>query len=84
MSAGLVHSLILMNDGSLWGCGNKGTESRFPDVNSAHPVYNAICNAVDKNSMNASITGEFEIDKSVSDSDALLVIRSLKDLNKIK
>ncbi|HEX3018911.1 MAG TPA: S-layer homology domain-containing protein [Chitinispirillaceae bacterium] len=61
-----------------------GTESRFPDVNSSHPVYNAICNAVDKNVMNASMNGEFGIDKPVSGPDALLIIRSLKDLNKIK
>lgn len=61
-----------------------GTESRFPDVNPSHPVYNAICNAVDKNVMDASMNGEFGIDKPVSGPDALLVIRNLKDLNKIK
>ncbi len=61
-----------------------GTESRFPDVNAAHPVYNAICNAVDKNVMDASMSGEFGIANPVSGADALLVIRNLKDLNKIK
>jgi len=61
-----------------------GTESRFPDVNPAHPVYNAICNAVDKNVMDALMNGEFGIEKAVSGPDALLIIRKLKDLNKIK
>jgi hypothetical protein len=61
-----------------------GTGSRFPDVNSSHPVYNAICNAVDKNVMDASMNGEFGMEKTVSGPDALLVIRKLKDLNKIK
>lgn len=61
-----------------------GTESRFPDVNPSHPVYNAICNAVDKNIMDASMNGEFGMEKPVSGPDALLVIRNLKDLNKIK
>jgi Tfp pilus assembly protein PilF len=61
-----------------------GTESRFPDVNPSHPVYNAICNAVDKNVMDASMNGEFGIDKPVSGPDALLIIRNLKNLNKIE
>jgi len=60
-----------------------GTESRFPDVNSSHPSYNAICNAVDKNVLDAEMNGEFGLDKSVSGPDALLAIRKLKDLNKI-
>jgi tetratricopeptide (TPR) repeat protein len=60
-----------------------GSESRFPDVNSSHPAYNAICNAVDKNVMDAEMNGEFKPSDSVSGPDALLVIRALKDLNKI-
>jgi len=61
-----------------------GTESRFPDVNPSHPAYNAICNAVDKNVMDAEMNGEFKPSESVSGPDALLVIRALKDLNKIE
>lgn len=61
-----------------------GTESRFPDVNQAHPVYNAICNAVDKGIMSADMSGAFGIEKSVSGADALLIIRNLKNLNKIE
>ncbi|MBD3393135.1 MAG: tetratricopeptide repeat protein [Chitinivibrionales bacterium] len=60
-----------------------GSESRFPDVNPSHPAYNAICNAVDKNVMDAEMNGEFKPDASVSGPDALLVIRNLKELNKI-
>lgn len=61
-----------------------GTESRFPDVNQSHPAYNAICNAVDKGVMDAAISGEFGLEKPVSGPEALLVIRKLKDLNKIE
>jgi hypothetical protein len=61
-----------------------GTESRFPDVNPSHPSYNAICNAVDKNVLDAEMNGEFGLDKSVSGPEALLAIRKLKDLNKIE
>jgi hypothetical protein len=60
-----------------------GSESRFPDVNPSHPAYNAICNAVDKNVMDAEMNGEFRPGDSVSGPDALLVIRNLKELNKI-
>lgn len=59
-----------------------GTQSRFSDVNASHPSYNAICNAVDKNIMDASINGEFGPEKSVSGPEALLVIRKLKELKK--
>ena len=59
-----------------------GSQSRFPDVNSSHPAYNAICNAVDKGIMSAEISGEFSGEKSVSGPEALLVIRKLKELQK--
>ncbi len=60
-----------------------GSESRFPDLNSSHPAYNAVCNAVDKGIMDAQMNGEFQLTKAVSGADALLVIRKLKELNKI-
>jgi tetratricopeptide (TPR) repeat protein len=60
-----------------------GSESRFPDVNPSHPAYNAICNAVDKGVMDAEMNSEFKPSASVSGPDALLVIRNLKELNKI-
>jgi hypothetical protein len=60
-----------------------GSQSRFPDVNSSHPAYNAICNAVDKGIMEADIKGTFGPDQSVSGPDALLVIRKIKELTKI-
>ncbi len=60
-----------------------GTETRFPDVNPSHPAYNAVCNAIDKNVMDAAMNGEFRMADHVSGADALLVIRKLKELNKI-
>jgi len=61
---------------------NIGSTSRFPDVNSSHPSYNAICNAVDKGIMSAEMNGEFGLNKSVSGPEALLVIRKIKELQK--
>lgn len=56
--------------------------SRFPDVNTSSPYYNAICNMVDKGIMKADMSGEFGIDQGVSGAQALLVIRLLKELKK--
>ncbi len=58
-------------------------KSRFPDVNTSHPCYNAICNAVDKGVMDADLKGLFKPEESVSGPDALLIIRKFKELNKI-
>jgi tetratricopeptide (TPR) repeat protein len=56
--------------------------SRFPDVNTSSPYYNAICNMVDKGIMKAEMSGEFGIENPVSGAEALLVIRLLKELKK--
>jgi Tfp pilus assembly protein PilF len=58
------------------------SSSRFPDVNPSSPYYNAICNAVDKNIMDANISGEFGASNTVSGPEALLVIRKMKELKK--
>jgi len=57
-------------------------QSRFPDVNPGAPYYNAICNMVDKNIMNANISSEFEPLRPVSGAEGLLAIRALKELKK--
>lgn len=57
-------------------------ESRFPDVNPSSPYYNAICNAVDKNIMDAQLNGEFRALDPVSGPDALLIIRAIKDMRR--
>ncbi len=59
-------------------------ESRFPDVNSSHPAYNAICTCVDRGIMAATISGEFGARLPVSGPDALLTIRQLKNFLKIE
>lgn len=56
--------------------------SRFPDVNVGSPYYNAICNAVDKNVMDANLAGEFRMLDPVSGPDALLIIRAIKDMRR--
>lgn len=56
--------------------------SRFPDVNVGSPYYNAICNAVDKNVMDAALNGEFRALDPVSGPDALLIIRAIKDMRR--
>jgi tetratricopeptide (TPR) repeat protein len=75
--------IAILGDQSL-ATKNIGDEkSRFPDVNPSHPSYNAICNTVDKNIMDADLNGAFGPEKSVSGPDALLVIRKIKELNKL-
>ena len=73
--------IAILHDASL-ATKHIGSESRFPDVNPSHPVYNAICNSVDKGVMDANMNGEFGLEKAVSGPEALLVIRKLKELQK--
>ena len=57
-----------------------GTQSRFPDVNSSHFAYNAVCLSVDRGIMQAGkMTGAFEMNKTVSGADALLIIRDFQN-----
>lgn len=74
--------IAILRDESLATKHFGASESRFPDVRPSAPYYNAICNMVDKNIMNANINSEFEPTNSVSGPQALLAIRKLKELNK--
>jgi len=57
-----------------------GTQSRFPDINSTHYAYNAICLSVDRGIMEADkIDGSFGLNKKVSGADALLIIRDFQN-----
>jgi tetratricopeptide (TPR) repeat protein len=75
--------IMILGDQSLATKNIGDAQSRFPDVNTSHPAYNAICNAVDKGIMDAAMNGTFGPEKSVSGPDALLVIRKIKELNKL-
>lgn len=58
--------------------------SRFQDVPSSHPAYNAMALCAERGIMKADmITGRFEPGKSVSGADALLSIRSFQDALRI-
>jgi tetratricopeptide (TPR) repeat protein len=57
-------------------------ESKFFDVNPAHPSYNAICNAVDKGLFSLDSTGAFGVEKMVSGPEALEIIWKLKAMGK--
>lgn len=59
-----------------------GTGTRFRDVPSGSPYFNAVCNAVDRNVMDASADGTFGATRPVSGADALLTIRLIKELRK--
>ncbi len=74
--------IAILRDESLATKHIGASQSRFPDVNPGAPYYNAICNMVDKNIMNANISSEFEPTRSVSGAEALLAIRALKELKK--
>lgn len=61
-----------------------GTDSRFPDVNSTHYAYNAICLAVDRGIMQAdTMDGAFHMADTVSGADALLIIRKFQNALKM-
>jgi hypothetical protein len=74
--------IAILRDESLATKNIGAAQSRFPDVNASAPYYNAICNMVDKNCMTANIESEFKPLDPVSGTDALLVIRKLKELKK--
>jgi len=59
-----------------------GSSPRFSDVSAGSPYYNAICDAVDHNVMNANSDGTFGALQPVSGADALLTIRLIKELRK--
>jgi Flp pilus assembly protein TadD len=57
-----------------------GEPSRFPDVNSSHFAYNAIALMVDRGILQAeTLTGEFNLNGSMSGADALLAIRQFQN-----
>lgn len=57
-----------------------GQPSRFPDVNSTHYAYNAVCLMVDRGIMKADkMTGAFDLKSHVSGADALLIIREFQN-----
>jgi tetratricopeptide (TPR) repeat protein len=58
------------------------SESRFTDVNPAHPAYNAICNAVDSGLFDVDSTGAFGVEQPVSGPEALEVIGKIRALRK--
>lgn len=57
-------------------------ESKFADVNPAHPSYNAICNVVEKGFFCVDSSGAFGVENPVSGPEALEIIRKLKNLSK--
>jgi tetratricopeptide (TPR) repeat protein len=57
-------------------------QSRFKDVPLGVPYYNAVCNMADMGIMKANLMSEFDPMKTVSGPDALLIIRSIKELRK--
>lgn len=59
-----------------------GGPSRFSDVGTGSPYFNAICDAVDHNVMSPNPDGTFGALKPVSGADALLTIRLIKELRK--
>ncbi len=59
-----------------------GGPSRFSDVGTGSPYFNAICDAVDHTVMSPNADGTFGALKPVSGADALLTIRLIKELRK--
>ncbi|MEN9352913.1 MAG: hypothetical protein RL318_238 [Fibrobacterota bacterium] len=59
-----------------------GAPARFTDLAASSPYSNAVCNMVDKNILQGEPDGTFGALKSVSGADALLSIRTIKELRK--
>ncbi|MCI0513268.1 tetratricopeptide repeat protein [candidate division KSB1 bacterium] len=79
--ATIMQNILVMATGDQ-GLATKyvGEPSRFPDVNSSHFAYNAIALMVDRGVMTAeTLTGEFDINGSMSGADALLSIRQFQN-----
>jgi len=59
-----------------------GAPARFGDLAASSPYFNAVCNMVDKNILQGEADGTFGALKPVSGADALLAIRTIKELRK--
>lgn len=59
-----------------------GAPARFGDLAASSPYFNAVCNMVDKNILQGEPDGTFGALKPVSGADALLSIRTIKELRK--
>lgn len=79
--AGIMQNVLVMATGNQ-GLATRyiGEASRFPDVNSSHFAYNAIALMVDRGIMKAkTLTGEFNLNGTLSGADALLSIRQFQN-----
>ena len=59
-----------------------GAPARFNDLAASSPYFNAVCNMVDKNILQGEPDGTFGALQPVSGADALLAIRTIKELRK--
>lgn len=59
-----------------------GAPARFGDLAASSPYFNAVCNMVDKNILQGEPDGTFGALRPVSGADALLSIRTVKELRK--
>jgi len=73
--------MIALNDKTL-ATKYIGAPARFTDVAASSPYSNAIDNMVDKNILQGESDGSFGALKPVSGADALLAIRTIKELRK--
>jgi tetratricopeptide (TPR) repeat protein len=80
---------FLLEDALMIALGDKslatkfiGSPARFSDVAGSSPYANAIDNMVDKNILQGEPDGTFGATKPVSGADALLAIRTIKELRK--
>lgn len=80
---------LLAEDGLMAALGDRtlatkyiGSPSRFSDVGTGNPAFNAICDAVDHNVMSPRGDGTFGAMEPVTGADALLTVRLIKELRK--
>lgn len=71
--------VLISGDESLYTKHFGEENSMFNDVRTDHYAYNAMAVAASRGFMKANINGEFELNKTVSGAEALLIIRDFQD-----
>ncbi|MBN2790264.1 MAG: S-layer homology domain-containing protein [Candidatus Delongbacteria bacterium] len=71
--------VMITNDESLYTKHFGEENSMFVDVRTSHPAYNAMAVCATRGIMKANINGEFELSKTISGAEALLIIREFQN-----
>lgn len=71
--------VMITNDETLYTKHFGEENSMFVDVRTSHPAYNAMAICATRGIMKANLNGEFELSKTISGAQALLIIREFQN-----